>query len=193
MSEHILPSILAENRAPTLRQPANSHASGLLELRPLLPEQWEIHKRLRLAALADAPYAFTTQLADVAARPDAEWAAITTQRAGDPHGVTYFAFWENEPCAMAACVLTELGAEMLAVWVAPTHRQQGVGHALVDYARTWALDHGADALVVGVYADNQVAVAFYARAGFQQTGVERFAGQTSQRPILMMAMALAAS
>jgi ribosomal protein S18 acetylase RimI-like enzyme len=171
----------------------NSYINGSLEIRPLLPEEWEMHKRLRLAALADAPYAFTTQLAEVATRPDAEWAAITAQRAGDPHGVTYFAFWENEPCAMAACVLTELGAEMLAVWVAPAQRQQGVGYALVDYACTWARNHGADALVVGVYADNQAAVAFYVHAGFQLTGVERFAGQTSQRPILMMAMALAAS
>ncbi len=171
----------------------NLQTHSLLEIRPLLPGEWEMHKRLRLAALADAPYAFSTQLAEVATRPDAEWAAITAQRAGDPHGVTYFAFWENEPCAMAACVITELGAEMLAVWVAPAQRQLGVGRALVDYARAWALDHGADALVVGVYADNQAAVAFYARAGFQPTGVERFAGQTSQRPILMMAMALAAS
>lgn len=162
----------------------------MIEIRPLQPDQWELHKRLRLAALADAPYAFTTQLADVATRTAAEWAAITAQRAGDPHGVTYFAFVQGEACAMAACVLTELGAEMLAVWVAPTHRQQGVGQALVDYARRWARARGVDALVVGVYTDNVDAVRFYARVGFESTGVERFAAQTNQRPILMLAMAL---
>ncbi|HAJ37648.1 MAG TPA: GNAT family N-acetyltransferase [Chloroflexi bacterium] len=163
----------------------------MIEIRPLQPDQWELHKRLRLAALADAPYAFTTQLADAAARPDAAWAAMTAQRASDPHGVTYFAFVQGEPCAMAACVLTELGAEMLAVWVAPAHRQQGVGLALVDYARQWARARGVDMLVVGVYADNVAAVRFYARAGFTPTGVERFATPTQQRPILLMAMSLA--
>ena len=91
---------------------------------------------------------------------------------------------------MAACVLTELGAEMLAVWVAPTHRQQGVGQALVDYARHWARARGVDALVVGVYADNVDAVRFYTRAGFESTGVERFAAPAQQRPILMLALAL---
>ena len=167
-----------------------TYAHGDVEIRPLQPEAWELHKRLRLAALAEAPHAFTTQLADVATRTDAEWAAITAQRAGDPHGVTYLAFVQGEACAMAACVLTELGAEMLAVWVAPTHRQQGVGQALVDYARQWARARGVDALVVGVYADNVDAVRFYARAGFESTGVERFTAPTQQRPILMLAMAL---
>jgi ribosomal protein S18 acetylase RimI-like enzyme len=162
----------------------------MIEIRPLQPDQWELHKRLRLAALADAPSAFTTQLADAAARPDAEWATLTAQRASDPHGVTYFAYAHGEPCAMAACVLTELGAEMLAVWVAPTHRRQGVGQALVDYARRWAQARGVDTLVVGVYADNVAAVRFYARVGFTPTGVERFAAQTQQRPILLLAMPL---
>ena len=165
-------------------------ANGGVEIRPLQPAAWELHKRLRLAALAEAPHAFTTQLAEVATRSDAEWAAITAQRASDPHGVTYFAFVQDEPCAMAACVLTELGAEMLAVWVAPTHRQQGVGQALVDYARHWARARGVDALVVGVYADNVDAVRFYTRAGFESTGVERFAAPAQQRPILMLALAL---
>ncbi len=162
----------------------------MIEIRPLQPEQWELHKRLRLAALADAPHAFTTQLADVITRTDAEWAEITARRAGDPHGVTYFAFVQDEACAMASCVLTELGAELLAVWVAPTHRRQGVGHALVEYARQWAQARGVDTLVVGVYADNVEAVRFYMHAGFVATGAERFAAHTQQRPILLLAMPL---
>jgi ribosomal protein S18 acetylase RimI-like enzyme len=169
--------------------------NGRVEIRPLHPDQWEVHKHLRLAALADAPYAFTTQLMDVLERTDREWMELTERRAADPNGVTYFAYTEGEPCAMAACILSELGvemlAEMLAVWVAPERRKVGVGQTLVDYACTWALEHGAGALIVGVYADNQEAVAFYRSVGFRLTGEERFATRTDHRPILVMSMPLA--
>ncbi|MBE2236551.1 MAG: GNAT family N-acetyltransferase [Caldilineaceae bacterium] len=163
-----------------------------IEIWPLRAEQWEIHKRIRLAALADAPYAFTTRLTDVVARPDEEWMEITARRAGEPDSVTYFAAVAGEPCAMAACTLTELGAEMLAVWVAPACRKLGVGQALVDYARTWAIQRRAPTLVVGVYADNQDAVTFYTRAGFRLTETKRFDAQT-KRPILIMTMPLDAN
>lgn len=163
---------------------------GPIAIRPLRPELWETHKRIRLAALADAPYAFTTQWADVAARPDQEWEAVTARRASDPNGVTFFAYVADTPCAMAACIVSELAAEMLAVWVAPHQRHRGVGHALVVYAAAWARGRGASTLIVGVYADNAPAIAFYQRAGFQLTGEERFATRTDHRPILVMAMPL---
>lgn len=167
------------------------YTNGRVEIRPLRPEQWQLHKTVRLAALADAPYAFTTQLADVVARPDREWADLTERRARDPNGVTYFAFVDGEPCAMAACVLTELGAEMLAVWVAPAQRKHGVGQALVDYARRWSTERGVDTLVVGVFADNQDAVAFYERVGFKFTSEERVSSSTRHRPVMIFAMPLA--
>ncbi len=166
--------------------------SGRIVIAPLQPEQWELHKAMRLASLADAPHAFTTQLADVVTRPAHEWAELTERRAGDPNGVTYFALIEDEPCGMAACILTDMGAEMLSVWVAPNARRLGVGQALVAYAQAWARARSVDALVVGVYADNHDAVAFYRRVGFQFTGVERFASRTAQRPILILAKAIPA-
>lgn len=89
----------------------------MIKIHPLEPDHWELYKRIRLAAPADALHALTTQLNDAVARPDPEWAAITARQASDPHGIAYFAFVPNEACAMASCVLTEPGAEMLAVWV----------------------------------------------------------------------------
>lgn len=167
-------------------KPTNRDAA----IRLLQPHQWALHKSLRLAALADAPYAFTTQLADVVARPDAEWAEVTMRRVNDPNGVTYFATIEEEPCGMAACILSEMGAEMLSVWVAPGCRRLGVGHALVNFAQGWASERGANTLVVGVYADNHDAIAFYRRVGFQLTSEERFTSRTVHRPILVLSMSL---
>ncbi len=164
--------------------------TGPISIQPLTPDVWQLHKSVRLAALADAPYAFTTQLADVAERSDEEWAGITYRRAQDPNGITYFAFVDDEPCGMAACVLTELGAEMLAVWVAPQRRRQGVAEAMVDYARAWALARGADQLVVGVYTDNTGAIALYRRVGFVDTGEQRVTPSVPDRAILILSMPL---
>ncbi len=162
-----------------------------ITIQPLTPEDWQLHRALRLAALADAPYAFTTQLADVADRSDEAWADVTYRRATDPNGITYFAFVDGEPCGMAACVLTELGAEMLAVWVAPHHRRQGVAEAMVDYAQAWTLARGVDQLVVGVYTDNAGAIALYRRVGFVETGAARVTKSAPDRAILILSMALA--
>lgn len=164
--------------------------SRRVEIQLLRPDQWELHKALRLAALADAPYAFITQLADVVARPDQEWVELTQRRVSDLNGVTYFAMIEDVACGMAACILSEMGAEMLSVWVAPGCRRLGVGHAFVDYACRWASERGANGLIVGVYADNHDAIAFYRSVGFQLTGAERFASRTDHRPILVLSMAL---
>lgn len=163
-----------------------------ITLQPLTPEAWQLHRAIRIAALADAPYAFTTRLADVADRSDDEWAGLTRRRAQDPNGVTYFAHVDGEPCGMAACVLTDLGAEMLAVWVAPQRRRLGVAEAMVDYARAWALSRGVAQLVVGVYADNRGAISLYRSVGFVDTGEQRVTEQAEAgQPILILSMPLA--
>ncbi len=161
-----------------------------VEIHPLTPDAWQLHRAVRLAALADAPYAFTTRLADVAGRSDDEWADLTRRRAQDPNGITYFAYVDGEPCGMAACVLTDLGAEMLAVWVAPQRRRQGVAEAMVDYAWDWALSRGAAQLVVGVFADNADAIALYRRVGFVDTGEQRVTHSEPDRAVLILSMPL---
>ncbi len=50
----------------------------------------------------------------------------------------------------------------------PLEREdQGVGRALLDYAATWAREHGAAGLTLHVFPANARARALYERAGFQ--------------------------
>lgn len=142
----------------------------MTQILPLLPHQWQLHKTVRLAALADAPYAFSTTLESAKARSDADWQALTERYTLDPHSITYFAFQDGQPCGMAACVRQGDHAEMVAVWVDPAFRRLGVGSALIDYARDWATDKGAAILKVGVFDDNLGARALYTAAGFQDLG-----------------------
>jgi GNAT superfamily N-acetyltransferase len=45
-------------------------------------------------------------------------------------------------------------------------RRRGVGRALINHARSWALERGATSLELGVSANSASAIKFYAREGF---------------------------
>jgi ribosomal protein S18 acetylase RimI-like enzyme len=162
----------------------------IITIKPMLADQWQLHKTIRCTALAAAPYAYSTTLESALKRSDEEWAALTQQRASDPHSVTFFAFAGETPCGMAACVVQGDEAEMFAVWVAPDHRRHGAGVALVEFAAQWARSHGAKLLKAGVFNDNTGALAFYRSTGFHDTGEVKPELSTEDRTVLLLAMSL---
>ncbi|MBK5109506.1 MAG: GNAT family N-acetyltransferase [Anaerolineales bacterium] len=101
----------------------------------MLPDQWQLYKTVRCAALAEAPYAYSTTLEDALQRSDDGWRQITHQYASHPNSLTYFAFADQDPCDISACVANGDEVELYAVWVAPAYRRIGVGRALIDYGR----------------------------------------------------------
>jgi len=56
------------------------------------------------------------------------------------------------------------------MWVAPTHRQLGVGRLLVDEVIIWARSRGAHRLQLSATGRNEAAIQFYIRLGFAFTG-----------------------
>jgi GNAT superfamily N-acetyltransferase len=52
----------------------------------------------------------------------------------------------------------------------PSMRNRGVGRALVDVVQSWALERGAEKLVVTTALHRVEAPRFYERLGFEQTG-----------------------
>lgn len=159
----------------------------MIEIRVMQPDQWQLYKAVRCAALADAPYAFSGTLENAQQQSDAEWAAITYQRATKPKNVIFFTFEGESACGMSACGVDEANeAEMFAVWVASTHRRKGVGVALIDFANQWAKEQGAKLLKVGVFADNTGAVKFYLANGFQDIGRTKPELSSAQRTVLLL-------
>lgn len=142
----------------------------MIELRVLTPADWGIWRRLRLAALAEAPYAFGSRLADWQGEGDREerWRA-RLQTPGSYHVV---AVLEGEPVGMASGMPTdEHGVlELISMWVSPAARGRGVGDLLVAAVQRWARHAGGRALRLAVAQDNQLAVALYRRHGFVHTG-----------------------
>jgi ribosomal protein S18 acetylase RimI-like enzyme len=56
------------------------------------------------------------------------------------------------------------------MWVAPTHRRQGIGQTLVEAVVTWARSRKIRTLLLLVTSNNESAIKFYQRLGFALTG-----------------------
>jgi GNAT superfamily N-acetyltransferase len=131
-------------------------------------DAWRRVRALRLRALADAPDAFGTTLAEDEARPEASWRA----RLDDPACATFLAKDEGRDVGVvfAAPFEGRGGAGLFGLWVAPEARGTGVGEALVREVVAWARAAGHGRLALDVGDANAPAIALYARTGFVPTG-----------------------
>jgi GNAT superfamily N-acetyltransferase len=127
-------------------------------------EDWQTVRRLRLASLADAPYAFLTSLQEAQAYPDHLW---QDRIATTPH---FVATVEDAPVGKAVVIPGSAGAELVGVWVAPQARGHGVVESLIDASVAWAREQGDKALRLWVVEGNERAERAYARYGFSRTG-----------------------
>lgn len=164
----------------------------MLEVRPLAPGDWPLLKALRLEALADAPKAFRTTLAQAQAWTDAEWRARARRFGELPPATAFVSFVEGLPCGLLTCYLSEsdgpggLVGGLNAFWVSPAHRGQGLGEALIEAVLDWAARLGVGEVQAWVMADGDRAVGFYKKIGFRETGGRQPLTLGSPRDIVLL-------
>jgi GNAT superfamily N-acetyltransferase len=141
---------------------------AMITVRSLGPDDWQVIRSIRLRALLDAPYAFTSDHEHEASFDQATW----EDRATTCHWFVAFdgnvavgvvggmPGWSAEPSER----------ELVAMWVAPTHRKSGIGRLLVDRVAEWARDAGATRLCLGVTPGNGRAREAYLRMGLRPSG-----------------------
>jgi ribosomal protein S18 acetylase RimI-like enzyme len=141
----------------------------VIEVRELTPDDWQLWRAMRRAALAEAPAAFGSTLAEWSGPADTEerWRArlsgvplnLVLTMDGEPAGMVS----ANEPSAQRT-------VELISLWVAPSARGHGLADAAVSRVLQWAcVEHAAD-VVLSVRADNHPAIALYRRHGFTDAG-----------------------
>ena len=141
----------------------------------LAPDDWAVFRDLRLRALADAPGAFGSRLADWEEATERQW-----RRRLEDVDLNLVARVDGEPVGMASGVLSGDGAEgdvaeLISMWVDPAVRGRGVAGRLVAEVVAWASGRGRTTYLM-VRSDNARALAAYERAGFVDLGLP--AGQT---------------
>jgi GNAT superfamily N-acetyltransferase len=146
-------------------------------VRRLRADEWAAYRQVRLAALAEAPYAFSSTLDGESARDEAWW----QDRAAN--GVPMFVAWQDgEPAGLAGgfAVPQEelpLGVtrawHLVSMWVSPSARGSGLAERLVQAVAGAARADGATRLILWVTDVNERARAFYGRLGFRPTGARQ--------------------
>ena len=128
---------------------------------------WRRLEALRLRALADAPDAFGSTLAEAKRYREADWRRQLESLA------TFVAVLAGSDVGMVRCVADQEDAGaalLLSMWVAPEARGQGIGEALIRQLADWACAMGHTRLLLDVADENQPAIRLYERMGFAPTG-----------------------
>lgn len=136
-----------------------------IELVRIGPDDWREFRQVRLAALSDAPGAFTSRHADWVDVSEQRWRARLTDVP-----FTVVARSEEGPVGVASGMETGEAVELLSMWVAPSQRGTGLARRLIGEVVAWASAHGHEVCLM-VRDDNVGAIRAYARAGFSDHGV----------------------
>lgn len=138
----------------------------MVTLRQVTVEDWSTWRDVRVAALADAPYAFNSRLADWENGGEERWRARLTL----PGAYNVVAVAAGRPVGVVRGVPHKDGtSELHSMWVSPEVRGQGVGDLLMTAVERWAVGSGATVLELAVFPDNAAAIALYRRHGFRDT------------------------
>jgi len=146
-------------------------------VRRVRPEEWQVYRQVRLAALAEAPYAFMSTLE----REQGFGEDIWRQRLGSTSAATFIAWRDREPTGTATGKIDDPAEEytvpgawqLVAMWVDPRSRGLGVADELVETVARHARAKGAVSLVLWVTEVNDRARACYKRLGFVPTGARQ--------------------
>lgn len=156
-----------------------------IEIRVLSPDEWPIFRELRLAALEEAPYAFSTRLAEWQGDFDTE--ARWKRRLTDvPFNAV--AYLDGSPAGIASGTMAgeDGGIELISMWVTPAARGKGAGEALIAAVTGWARAQRAAHVWLYVREANERATALYARCGFADEGLVDQPGPPERRMVRRM-------
>jgi len=140
-----------------------------LGVRRLGADEFALLRRLRLAALADAPTMFLETSADAARHSDDEWRARAARHAKGTLSVCVLAHRGLESIGMVIGSLDAKDrsvARVYGMWVAPEARRGGAGARLLRAIRDWAIERRCTEIRLHVFHAGAGAQAFYRSQGF---------------------------
>ncbi len=136
-------------------------------IRRVAPNEWKLYRQLRLDALRDSPDAFASTFDRERAFTRWTW-KVRLQSA-----VTVIAYLDGRPVATATLIgdrRLPSGREIVAMWVRPDARGQGIAGQLLAHLVEVARAGGATRIALWVADGNDTARRVYLAAGFEPTG-----------------------
>jgi len=137
----------------------------MIRLRVCSEDDWALWRDIRLAALAEAPSAFGSTLADWQDADESRW---RERLRSVPYNI--LVELDGTPAGMASGVPENDAILLISMWVAPFARGRGIGDRLIEAVADWARGRDARSVVLDVVSDNLPALALYVRNGFVDAG-----------------------
>ena len=139
-----------------------------VEFQAVGPDDWSLWRELRLRALADAPSAFGSTLADWTGPGETE--QRRRERLSSV-ALNLVASLSAKPVGMASATSpVKDEVELISMWVAPEARGRGVGGVLVEAIALWALKQPVARVALDVRKANTEAVKLYQQHDFVDAG-----------------------
>lgn len=142
----------------------------MIDIRVVGPDEWLLWRRLRRAALTEAPEAFGSTLRRWSGAGDSE------QRWRDrleSVALNLVLNIDGQPAGMVSATdpAPDGAVELISLWVAPHARGHGVGDAAVERVVAWVRERHPDhSIRLSVKQSNQAAQAPYERHRFTYAG-----------------------
>ena len=139
----------------------------MVQVRRLGQQDWKTLRDVRLAALADAPYAFWATFQEESRFEPDQWRSFLK-------AATWWTASRNDRVVGVVAVLrrseTLDEAELIAMWVAPGERRRGTAARMLRAACESVRAAGTQILTLWVTDGNDAAKRLYESWGFQPTG-----------------------
>jgi ribosomal protein S18 acetylase RimI-like enzyme len=149
--------------------PGELEVDGAVVVRRLRPEDTDLLRTIRLAALEESPDAFGETLEGART---ADWSARAVDGATFADRAVFVAVTPVQPVGMVfvKCASPPEPAFLGGMWVSPGFRRRGVGHSLVQQGREFLRLAGQTEVSLWVTRGNHGVLAFYRFLGFRETG-----------------------
>ena len=162
----------------------------MITIRRIRAGEAELYKQVRLQALQDAPYAFTSTYAGALQRTDESWREQVERTAQGSDRATFIVLDGDEAVGLAALYRAEGQAdvgELLQVWISPQYRGGSAARDLMDTVTDWAVGNGYRKIIAGVRPENTRAIRFYLKYGFTPLDPAEDYGQDPEDVMLEIA------
>lgn len=142
----------------------------MIDIAVVTAQDWRLWRELRLAALAEAPEAFGSTLADWSGLGDTE--ARWRSRLDDV-ALNLVLTLDGNTAGMVSALSPDGDGqvELISLWITPAARGRGVGDEAIRRVLAWADDaHQGSSVMLSVKLDNDRAHRLYERHGFVDAG-----------------------
>jgi len=144
-----------------------------IKIKELSDSDWREYKSIRLKSLQDSPDSFASTFErEVSFEPE-QWKSRLQISPSIHDAIALSAIDDQSFIGLLSCVVhapdTET-AHLYQMWVSPQYRGMGVGTALLDRVKQWAISRGSSNLLLSVTTINFEAISLYRSIGFYSIG-----------------------